>query len=433
MVRMLVATLALVASAAAAETASPDPTFEDVNPPASVRDTAGALSRVRDGDVAFDAKHYEEALTAYQDAIALDAVATMAYLKLGLVYANLGRFQDAIDQWQQVLRLEPGNSYAPLYIAKTQSHLGASTTSPPAAPAAVGAPPPAVKPDPVLAAMNPPDIFGRDALICAPPGGCAVGESFDIVTLGHSSAGGGIGADARMDMTGFVRDESAFVLNADLAYWGFVSFATSRGGNLTTDAQTIARMEIGAGLGVPRFREHHLTPFIVLNGLSLNFVRGVGSDLAMYSPNIEVGIIGPRFGLSAAGGWAVFYGDGAFANLGSEPFEDFSTAGSAPYARVEGYFDVRLTHSMTLRAWASVEDIHQGLDESVQTPGRAVGSRDLLWGRAALLLKIGRFTVGPEVTFISPDKAPVALSPGASTYVGVLPETTVQLAFAYKR
>ena len=63
------------------------------------------------------------------EAIKLDDQNTGALLKVGLVYANQNRFQEAIDTWEKVLQIDPANKYAPAYIAKAKPRL-ASAPSP---------------------------------------------------------------------------------------------------------------------------------------------------------------------------------------------------------------------------------------------------------------------------------------------------------------
>jgi tetratricopeptide (TPR) repeat protein len=108
------------------------PTPETV-PPAPImtglpRDPAAAVAKVKDGDRYFQQKQFGEALGAYQEAIKLDDQNTGALLKIGLVFANQNRFQDAIDTWEKVLQIDPSNKYAPTYIAKAKPRLETAAT-----------------------------------------------------------------------------------------------------------------------------------------------------------------------------------------------------------------------------------------------------------------------------------------------------------------
>lgn len=135
-----------------APTPAPAPTVAVAQPapaaaPLRTRDPAGAVLRIRDGDRMFQQKRFREALDAYQDAVRLDDQSTNAILKLGLAHANLGQYQEAIDRWESVLRLDPGNKYAQTYIERARPRLAAAPTS--------NSPKPVDTASPVAAAVAP--------------------------------------------------------------------------------------------------------------------------------------------------------------------------------------------------------------------------------------------------------------------------------------
>ncbi|MCP5191365.1 MAG: tetratricopeptide repeat protein, partial [Pseudomonadales bacterium] len=75
------------------------------------------------GNVYYDLGRYEEALAAYQQAVALDPQYAAPHNGLGNVYAELGRYEEALTVYQQAVALDPkvalphnglGNVYAEL-------------------------------------------------------------------------------------------------------------------------------------------------------------------------------------------------------------------------------------------------------------------------------------------------------------------------------
>ncbi len=97
----------------------------------SERDPTAAISKIREGDQYFNQKRYREALFAYQDAVKLDDQSVNGLLKMGLAYANLNYFKEAIEKWQRVLELDPNDRYAKAYITRAQERLNQSPNTPP--------------------------------------------------------------------------------------------------------------------------------------------------------------------------------------------------------------------------------------------------------------------------------------------------------------
>jgi tetratricopeptide (TPR) repeat protein len=134
-----------IATVAPVPVAAPAPVIQPVASAASrTRDPAAALARVKEGDRYLQQKQFSDAMSSYQDAISLDDQCTSAFLRMGLTYANQGRFQDAIGQWEHVQQIDPNDKYAPGYIAKAKARLAtaaAAASAPPAAPVIVAAAP----------------------------------------------------------------------------------------------------------------------------------------------------------------------------------------------------------------------------------------------------------------------------------------------------
>lgn len=92
----------------------------------STRDPTGAVNQIREGDRMFQQKRFREALEMYNNAIRLDDQSTNAMLKAGLALANLGQYEDAIQQWERVLELDAGNKYATTYIERAKPRVAGS-------------------------------------------------------------------------------------------------------------------------------------------------------------------------------------------------------------------------------------------------------------------------------------------------------------------
>ena len=65
----------------------------------------------------------EEAIAAYERALALDANAPDALASLGEVYSALERHEEAIDVWSRLLLLNPQYPQAGTWIARSREHL----------------------------------------------------------------------------------------------------------------------------------------------------------------------------------------------------------------------------------------------------------------------------------------------------------------------
>ena len=61
---------------------------------------------------------------ACKQAIRIDPGFAMAHLRLGVVYAELGRYQEAIDACKQAIRIDPGNAEAHFTLGMVYVKLG---------------------------------------------------------------------------------------------------------------------------------------------------------------------------------------------------------------------------------------------------------------------------------------------------------------------
>lgn len=67
---------------------------------------------LEDGNVHYAARRFQEAITAYNQAIGVDPRCVAAYYGLGSAYHQLGLYQRAASEFDQVLALDPGNAWA---------------------------------------------------------------------------------------------------------------------------------------------------------------------------------------------------------------------------------------------------------------------------------------------------------------------------------
>lgn len=88
-----------------------DPTSAATPAPAPGPNPA-ALQKIAKGDELAAAKDQQLALYAYLDAINLDPRNVQARLKLAAQYARMGHPQQAAQQWELALALDPGNEEA---------------------------------------------------------------------------------------------------------------------------------------------------------------------------------------------------------------------------------------------------------------------------------------------------------------------------------
>ena len=66
----------------------------------------------------------DEAVREYQAVIRLKPANAMAHLNLGMAQARAGESGKAVEQFEETLRLEPGNQQAQNYIRQFQSAKG---------------------------------------------------------------------------------------------------------------------------------------------------------------------------------------------------------------------------------------------------------------------------------------------------------------------
>ncbi|MHB8417163.1 MAG: hypothetical protein ACYDCL_03745 [Myxococcales bacterium] len=222
----------------------------------------------------------------------------------------------------------------------------------------------------------------------------------------------------------------------DVEFWGHVNGVGPSASPFFADHPAQGEygglLELGIGLGLPSYARTGFMPYLELNALSFLVGTFDGSDFLSYQPNVALGFVGRHYGLSLAGGYALF---GADAGLSRLDFADpascssggfcLQSNGTAPFARADGYLDFLLSSRSALRLSARVQDWHQGLDVAGAPD---FGSRDMFMGRVELLFRHDHATFGPAVTFFSPGKVPedTGLATG---YVGAPPETSVLLLF----
>ncbi len=96
-----------------AQTGASAPTIAPLDLPAQV----ASRSKIAEGDRAFAAKDFRSALFAYQDAQVAEPKSLDAMLKGGQALARLGHDDEAIDQWNRALVLDPNNIQAHAWVA----------------------------------------------------------------------------------------------------------------------------------------------------------------------------------------------------------------------------------------------------------------------------------------------------------------------------
>ncbi len=122
---------------------------------------AAALAR---GDSALAAHRPSDAARAYLEAVNADSRNAVAHFKLGVAYAELNFLPQAVDEWQLVLKIDPGNQGAQDNIQRARARLSAASPPPRAAaapavaPAPVAAPPPVAQPAAPTPAARPPVV-----------------------------------------------------------------------------------------------------------------------------------------------------------------------------------------------------------------------------------------------------------------------------------
>ena len=121
---------------AAAATPAPAPAVPTTTPvTAAAGDPVPGL--LDQGDQAMAQHRASDAMRAYQDAAMRAPNNALARFKLGVAYAELGYLPQAVEQWQQVLKLDPQNQGAKDNIQRAQAKLSAAQQQ-----AAASAPPP---------------------------------------------------------------------------------------------------------------------------------------------------------------------------------------------------------------------------------------------------------------------------------------------------
>lgn len=125
---------------AAQQRMAPQPPVESEAPVQSTALTADerADELVRQGDTLFRSRDHQGALARYEQALSLTPNESKILLKVGLAQANLGRQEQALNSWRQVLALDPGNKHASAYIARVES--AQASTASPSAPASPRSP-----------------------------------------------------------------------------------------------------------------------------------------------------------------------------------------------------------------------------------------------------------------------------------------------------
>ena len=67
---------------------------------------------------------YEEALAAFEQAIALDPRLAYPHTGLGNVYRNLGRYEEALAAYEQAIALDPKYAYPHNGLGNVYGNLG---------------------------------------------------------------------------------------------------------------------------------------------------------------------------------------------------------------------------------------------------------------------------------------------------------------------
>jgi Cytochrome C oxidase, cbb3-type, subunit III len=80
-----------------------------------------AMKKIASGDRFVAAKDDKQALYAYLDAVNLDSSNVEARLKLAAQYLRMGHPAQAMQQWELVLALEPGNEEAARHIREARA------------------------------------------------------------------------------------------------------------------------------------------------------------------------------------------------------------------------------------------------------------------------------------------------------------------------
>jgi len=124
-----------------AQAAAPPPAPTSASPPApspSVVPAPVAVARAGDpiaaamtrGDAALAERRPADAARAYQEAVRGNPQSAVAHFKLGVAYAELNFFPQAIDEWQLVLKIDPQNQGARDNVQRAQSRLAAAQPPP---------------------------------------------------------------------------------------------------------------------------------------------------------------------------------------------------------------------------------------------------------------------------------------------------------------
>ncbi|MHB1844939.1 MAG: tetratricopeptide repeat protein, partial [Deltaproteobacteria bacterium] len=103
----------------------PQPTYGQAPTPVAPPVASNPVDAlIAQGDQHLAANDLRGALYAYQDAARQNPSDARAHFKIGLAYAQLGYFPQAIDEWQRVLALDPGNQGAKDNIQKAEAKMG---------------------------------------------------------------------------------------------------------------------------------------------------------------------------------------------------------------------------------------------------------------------------------------------------------------------
>ncbi len=123
----------------AAPAAAPTPAPVAVPAPAPAQSPADAY--IARGDALLARNDFKNGLYAYQDAVRADPNNAMAHFKVGVAYAQLGYYPQAVDEWNRVLAIDPNNVGARENIQRAQQRMGVAEQQ-----AQTAAPPPNVDP-----------------------------------------------------------------------------------------------------------------------------------------------------------------------------------------------------------------------------------------------------------------------------------------------
>ncbi len=131
-----------------AEAPAPAPALAAVPAPSPASPAAADIAK---GDAFLAQNDLKDGLYAYQDAVRAAPNDAIAHFKVGVAYARLGYYPQAIDEWNRVLAIDPTNQGAKENIRKAEARMGAAAPAPAVVPAPTPASPAPAPMDPVQA------------------------------------------------------------------------------------------------------------------------------------------------------------------------------------------------------------------------------------------------------------------------------------------